>query len=693
MKNSEEKYIVTSALPYVNGIKHLGNLVGSLLPADVYARYLKRKGKDVIYICGTDEHGTPAEVSALQENMPVEEYCKKYYEIQKRIYEDFHLDFTFFGRSSAPENHKITQEIFLKQWENGFIFEKEDEQLYCTIDERFLPDRYVIGTCPHCGYERARGDQCENCSALLNPTELINPRCIICGQDKLEVRKTKHLYLDLPKLEPEVREWVEKQTHWPSVTKGIAFKWLNEGLKPRAITRNLKWGIKVPLEGYEDLRFYVWYDAPNAYIGITMQWANSLGKPDLWKEYWMNPNTKLIQFLGSDNVPFHAIMWPASLIATRDNYVLAHMIKGFNWLTYEGGKFSTSQNRGVFTDQALELFPADYWRYYLMLIAPERQNTDFKWEGFAEAVNKDLLGALGNLVNRVVTFLNQHFEGKIGPVDKDIPEIKDLIGTLEKGISDYVREMDAYEFQKTVVILRDLWQEGNKFFQLMEPWKLVKEDKEKAHVVLSAAAHYVRAIAILSEPFIPKTAEKIFGNLGLEPLKVHELTIDEANDFDVLSGVRISEKPVILFKKIEKKQVQELIKRFGGREEKKEKKKKKKKKAGEAEKPGIISYDEFSRLDIRIGEIKSAEKIEGSDTLLKLRVDIGSEVRTIVSGIGHLYKPEEIVGKKTPVLVNLKPKKLKGIMSEGMLLMTGSDDLGWFFLVPEKDVPPGTKIM
>lgn len=328
-----------------------------------------------------------------------------------------------------------------------------------------------------------------------------------------------------------------------------------------------------------------------------------------------------------------------------------------------------------------------------MLIAPERQNTDFKWEGFAEAVNKDLLGALGNLVNRVVTFLNQHFEGKIGPVDKDIPEIKDLIGTLEKGISDYVREMDAYEFQKTVVILRDLWQEGNKFFQLMEPWKLVKEDKEKAHVVLSAAAHYVRAIAILSEPFIPKTAEKIFGNLGLEPLKVHELTIDEANDFDVLSGVRISEKPVILFKKIEKKQVQELIKRFGGREEKKEKKKKKKKKAGEAEKPGIISYDEFSRLDIRIGEIKSAEKIEGSDTLLKLRVDIGSEVRTIVSGIGHLYKPEEIVGKKTPVLVNLKPKKLKGIMSEGMLLMTGSDDLGWFFLVPEKDVPPGTKIM
>jgi len=689
-EESTEKYIVTSALPYVNGIKHLGNLVGSLLPADVYARYLKRKGKDVIYICGTDEHGTPAEISALKENLPVEEYCKKYYEIQKRIYEGFHLDFTYFGRSSAPESHKITQEIFLKQWENGFIFEKEDEQLYCLIDERFLPDRYVVGTCPHCGYERARGDQCENCSALLNPTELINPRCTICGKDQIEVRKTRHLYLDLPKLEPEVREWVEKQTHWPAVTKGIAMKWLNEGLKPRAITRNLKWGIKVPLKGYEDLRFYVWYDAPNSYIGITMQWANKIGKPEIWKKYWKDPdNTKLIQFLGSDNVPFHAIMWPASLIATRDNYVLAHMIKGFNWLTYEGGKFSTSMNRGVFTDQALELFPADYWRYYLMLIAPERQNTDFKWEGFAEAVNKDLLGSLGNLVNRVVSFLNKNFDGVIGKVDKNDPEVQALIRALKKGLENYVKEMDSYEFQKTVIILRDLWQEGNRFFQQRAPWKQVKENKEKAHVTLSAVAHFVRGIAILSEPFIPKTSETIFKNLGLDPSEVHLITLDHVVDFDSLEGKKVSSDPEILFQKIEKKQVQELIKRFGGREEKKKTKQKKK----GNQKKGTISYSEFSKLDIRIGEIKTAEKIEGSDKLLKLTIDIGSELRTIVSGIGHLYTPEELIGKKTPVLVNLEPKKLKGIMSEGMLLMTGNDDIGWYFLIPEKDVPNGTKIM
>ncbi len=693
IRNEPERYIVTSALPYVNGIKHLGNLIGSLLPADVYTRYLRRRGKDAIYICGTDEHGTPAEISALEEGLPVEEYCKKYYEIQKRIYEKFHLDFTYFGRTSAPENHEITQDLFLKQLENGYIFEKKDKQLFCLVDERYLPDRYVTGTCPHCGYERARGDQCEHCSTLLDPTDLINPQCVICKQEKIEIRDTNHFYLDLPKLEPEVRAWVQQQTQWPVVSRSIALKWLNEGLRPRAITRNLKWGIRIPLEGYDDVRFYVWYDAPNGYISITKQWANEIGKPDLWLKYWKDPSTRLIQFLGSDNVPFHTVMWPASLIAARDNYILAYMVKGFNWLTYEGGKFSTSENRGIFTDQALELFPADYWRYYLLLIAPERQNTDFRWEGFAEAVNKDLLGSLGNLVNRVVTFLNREFEGKVGKVNLKDPEIKELADFLAEKIKAYIEVMDSYEFQKTVVILKTLWHEGNKFFQSRAPWKAVKDDREHAWQTLSAAAHYLRSVAILSEPFIPETAEKIFHNLGLNSEDVHKSLIDNAYNFEILVGTTVAKDPEVLFQKIEKKQIKELIKRFGGAEKKDDKRSKKQKSTKNSKSETAITYEEFSKLDIRVGKIIDAERVGGSDKLLKLRITLGTETRIIVSGIGDQYEPESLIGKQVPVLTNLKPRKFKGILSEGMILMTGSDDVGWYFLIPEQQVPEGSKVL
>ncbi|MCH8907183.1 MAG: methionine--tRNA ligase, partial [Candidatus Heimdallarchaeota archaeon] len=398
MNNSSERYIVTSALPYVNGVKHLGNLIGSLLPADTYTRFLKLIGKDVIYICGTDDHGTPAELSALEAGKSVSEYVAEMFELQKGIYERFGLDFDYFGQTSARENHEITKEIFLALDKNGYINERTTQQLYSVKDKRFLPDRYVLGTCPHCGYENARGDQCENCTKLLDPIELINPRSAISGNTELENRDVTHLFIDLPKLQPEVAKWIETQTHWPNTSLSIAKKWLKEGLRERGITRNLEWGIEVPLEKYKDLVFYVWFDAPIGYISISKKWATEIkGKPELFEKYWKSSDTKLIQFMGIDNVPFHSVTFPCSIIGSDLGYQLVHTLKGFQWLTFEKGKFSSSQKHGIFMDTALDLYPADYWRYYLLLIAPERQDTDFQWGGFQSAVNSDLNNQLGNL--------------------------------------------------------------------------------------------------------------------------------------------------------------------------------------------------------------------------------------------------------------------------------------------------------
>ncbi len=673
----------------------MGNLIGSLLPADVYARYLRLLGKDVVAICGTDEHGTPAELSALEEGLPVKEYCDKYYKIQKRIYEDFGLSYDHFGRTSSEENHKITQDLFLKLWNNGYIKVKEDKQLYCKIDERYLPDRYVTGTCPHCGYEKARGDQCEHCTKLLNPIELLNPICKVCGKSEIEIRDTRHLYLDLPKLEPKLREWIEKQTHWPSVTRSLALAKLKEGLIERPITRNLQWGIPVPLKEFSDLRFYVWFDAPNAYISITVEWAKKIRDPERWKKYWKDPHTKLIQFMGVDNVPFHTVTWPATLIGADDGYILAWMIKGFNWLTYEGGKFSTSENRGVFTDQALKLYPADYWRYYLLLIAPERQNTDFTWEGFQQAVNHDLNNQLGNFIQRTVVFVNKHFDGKIPSANLDDPDVKALLADINHLLSRYRMEMDNFEFQKTAFVLRELWQRANKFFQEREPWKAVKTNKEHAATTLSVSAHLARIIAIVSAPYIPFSSEKIFELLGYtDPKVVHKTLWENVIDFECLIGRKVKSEATPLFSKIKDKEIEELKQRFGARETSKLPKNatKKGEKTKKKKKTEKVSIEDFEKLDIRIGKVLSAEKIPECEKLLRLEVDIGGEVRQILTGLAHLYKPEELVGKYLPVLVNLKTKKIKQYRSEGMILVADVGNDHYVFLTPEKEVKPGAKV-
>jgi len=558
-----QKFLVTSALPYVNGVKHLGNIIGSLLPADIYARWRRMQGHDVLAVCGTDEHGTPCELAALEEGMPVDEYAAKYYQVQKDIYEALGLSFDLFGRTSSPQNQRMTQHLFLRLWENGYITERTTEQLYCHDCERFLPDRYVMGTCPACASPRARGDQCESCTKVLDPTDLIEPHCAVCDGTHLEVRESNHLFLDLPKAQPLVEQWVATKTHWPKTTLSIANKWLKEGLRERCITRDLKWGVPVPLDGYRDKVFYVWFDAPIGYIGISMEWADAKGQPDAWEHYWKDSATRLVQFIGKDNVPFHTVTWPTVMMAADDGFVLADMVKGFQWLNYEGGKFSTSQGRGVFSDQAIELFPPDTWRYYLCLVAPEKGDSDFAWTGFQAAVNGDLANVLGNFVHRTLTFLNKHWDGVV-PGAEGAGEAEAVVrAALASAVREFDEAMEECSYQKAVRAMRAAWQAANVYFDQKQPWHEVKTDKAAAAVTLSTCVHLCRSFAILGSPFIPFTGRQIFANLALEGSPEGEAW-PGIEDSTCLVGHRVAGEPVPLFKKIEDRQVEELQARFAG---------------------------------------------------------------------------------------------------------------------------------
>lgn len=558
-----EKIIITSALPYINGVKHLGNLVGSLLPADVFARYQRRLGKSVLFVCGTDEHGTPAELAAAAEGLSPQAYCDKYYEIQKDIYERFGLSFDYFGRTSSRENHESTQSLFMSLWRNGLIEERETPQLFSLDDNRFLPDRYVVGTCPNCGDLNAKGDQCEACGTLLDPVDLINPRSTISNSTNLEVRTSRHLYLNLAKMQERISDWVDRQTTWPKNVVGIARKWLNEGLRARCITRDLQWGIPVPLKGYEDKVFYVWFDAPIGYIGISRQWANTIGQPDLWLEYWKDAETQLVHFMAKDNVPFHTVIWPAVLMGADDGFILPTTVKGFEWLQYEGGKFSTSSNRGIFTDTALELFPADLWRYYLLKIAPEKKDTDFEWSSFQTAINKDLADTLGNFANRTLIFLNKAF-------DRVIPSRGAAPSQVDKRIRvaalDVGRALDSCRFNIAIIYLRDFWQYCNQFVNETVPFKVIKESRDAAAHILADCILLLRAAATISEPFVPSLAETLYRNLGIED-DVHKEPWSMIGQWPDMAGRRIALSPEVLVRKIEDATIHELHERFAGAQE------------------------------------------------------------------------------------------------------------------------------
>ncbi len=625
----KKKILITSALPYVNNVPHLGNLIGCVLSADVYARYQRSAGRKVLYVCGTDEHGTTTEAKAREEGITPKEICDKYYGIHKDIYDWFNISFDHFGRTSA-ENHVVrTQEIFTKLQENGFVLEKEEEQLYSEESKVFLSDRYIEGTCPYCGYEKARGDQCDSCGKLLQPHELINPVSTIDGA-KPVMKKTTHQYLALDKLQEELEVWAKNQKeHWTQNSWNITKSWFDEGLQARAITRDLQWGVPVP--GKEGKVFYVWFDAPIGYISITEQAGLE------WKEWWQDRDTRLYQFMGKDNVPFHSILFPASLIGTREEWTLPYHINTTEFLNFENAKFSKSNGTGVFGDGAKESgIPADVWRYYLLINRPETADTVFLWDDFQDRLNNELVANLGNLVNRTVSFIARQCDGFVAKQElcEENHNFWSRVQQKEQKITDALEKVCLKEALREIMSLAKM---GNQFFQEQEPWKIIKTNRSEAEESLFILANLIKDLAILIEPYLPDTAQSIFRQLGIGQLSWQQL-----GEFDIQGPIG---EPELLFKKLDS--VEELRERFGSKVE---------------------------RLDLRVAKIERVEKHPDADKLYIEHLDLGElGKRTIVSGLVEYYTPEELEGKKIVVFANLRPAKLRGVKSEGMLLAAEHD--------------------
>lgn len=562
------KILVTSALPYINGVPHLGHMVGCLLPSDVYARYMRMMGNEVLYVVGTDEHGTTSEVGALKAGMDVQAYCDMNHDRHYRTCKDFELSFDYFGRTSSEQNKEMTYHIFEQLDKNGFIEERTVKQIYSVDDKMFLADRYITGTCPHCGYDKARGDQCENCTKVLEPTDLIDARSTISGSKNLEVRETKHLFLNLPKIEPKLREWLKtKEAFWPEVAYSIAQKWIKEGLQPRCITRDLKWGFPVNKAGFEDKVFYVWFDAPIGYIGITKQWSDEKPEERNWKDWWYGAkDVRHVEFMAKDNVPYHAITFPATLLGTGEPWTQVDYLKGFSYLTYEGGKFSKSEQRGIFAEDAVKEFPADYWRYWLMSNVPESSDTSFSFDLFAAVVNKDLNGVLGNFVSRVLKMTSSKIGNEV-PAGGELTAVEnELIANLQQHTDDYFKYMNELEFRKALNELRAIWVEGNNYISVTEPWAVIKTDAERAAAILRVCINLIRIFAILSAPIMPDVAAKMLAKLHLD-----------AKDMPLLKGFNIAKEITavkagqpfevgdMLFERITPEKVEELKQKYGSK--------------------------------------------------------------------------------------------------------------------------------
>ncbi len=567
------RILITSAIPYINGIKHLGNLVGSQLPADLYARYNRGRGNEVMFLCATDEHGTPAELAAAKANKPVDEFCAEMHGVQADIAKGFGLSFDHFGRSSSLQNHQLTQHFAGKLAENGLIREVVEKQVYSNADGRFLPDRYIEGTCPNCGYDKARGDQCEECTKQLDPTDLIDPRSAVSGSTDLEVRETKHLYLCQSTLKDQLGDWINSKHDWPILTTSIAKKWLHDGdgLRDRGITRDLDWGISVKKgdqdwPGMEGKVFYVWFDAPIEYIACAGEWAEANGKSDAdWQRWWRTDkgadDVKYVQFMGKDNVPFHTLSFPATILGSGEPWKLVDHLKSFNYLNYDGGQFSTSQGRGVFMDQALEILPADYWRWWLLSHAPESSDSEFTWENFQQSVNKDLADVLGNFVSRITKFCRAKF-GEAVPEGGEYGEQEQaLITELTTRIRAYETQMEAMEVRKSAQELRAIWVAGNEYLQSTAPWSTFKTDPAQAAAQVRMGLNLIRLYAVLSAPFIPTASASMLSAMN---------TLDTSWPDDVAAALNALpvghdfSVPEVLFAKITDDQREDWQQRFSG---------------------------------------------------------------------------------------------------------------------------------
>ena len=676
--NDPKRITITAALPYTNGPVHIGHLAGVYVPADIYARYLRGKGKDVAFVCGSDEHGVPITITAKKEGVSPQDVVDKYNGIIKKSFQDFGITFDNYSRTSAPIHHETASEFFKDLDAKGEFVEKVEMQLYDAEANQFLADRFVIGTCPKCGNEESYGDQCEKCGTSHNATDLINPKSALTGNVPT-LKETKHWFLPLDKHEAFLKEWILEghKNDWKSNVYGQVKSWIDDGLRPRAVTRDLDWGIPVPAEGGEGKVLYVWFDAPIGYISSTKEWAAREGKD--WEPYWKDKDTKLVHFIGKDNIVFHCIIFPAMLKAQGD-YILPDNVPANEFLNLEGNKLSTSKNWAVWLHEYLEEFPdkQDVLRYALTASAPETKDNDFTWKDFQARNNNELVAIFGNFINRVVVLTNKYYEGVV-PTPNEFTEVDEQTLEQLKAYPQIIsKSIERYRFREALSELMNFARLGNKYLADEEPWKQVKTDPERVQTIMYVALQIAAGLSVLSEPFLPFTSKNLTGMLNLEKGAV---AWNEVSEKDVLlAGGHTIGKAALLFAKVEDTEVQKQLDKLEAT-----------KLANEAESKVVepqketATFDDFTKMDIRIGTIVEAEKMPKTKKLLVLKVDTGIDVRTIVSGIAESFKPEDIIGQKVSVLVNLAPRKLRGVESQGMILMTDTKDGKLTFMQPSTD--------
>lgn len=675
---SFKRHTVTAALPYANGPVHIGHLAGCYLPADIYVRYLRSKGEDVIFICGSDEHGVPITIKAKKEGVSPQEVVDKYHKIMGDAFKDFGITFDIYSRTSSKTHHETSSAFFRKLYEKGVFTEQETEQYYDEEAGQFLADRYITGTCPKCANENAYGDQCEKCGSSLSPTDLINPKSTLSGS-KPVLRKTRNWFLPLDQLSGKIKEYIAKHSNWKSNVYGQCKSWLDsgDGLQPRAMTRDLDWGVPVPVEGAEGKVLYVWFDAPIGYISATKELL-----PEKWELYWKDKDTRLIHFIGKDNIVFHCIIFPAMLME-HGEFILADNVPANEFLNLEGDKISTSRNWAVWLHEYLAEFKGkqDVLRYVLCANAPETKDNDFTWKDFQARNNNELVAILGNFVNRTLVLTHKYYAGKVPEASEytkeDMLVLEELVKFPQK-ISD---SLEQFRFREALGELMNLARLGNKYLADTEPWKLIKSDENRVKTIMNIALQITHNLAVLSEPFLPFTSSKLFAMLNTQAQKWNAA---RRND-NLIAGHQIN-KEELLFEKLEDAIVNAQIEKLHATKVKNQ--------ATVAvlpQKP-LIEFDDFAKMDIRIGTILEAERVPKTDKLLKLKIDTGIDIRTVVSGIAGSYAPEHIIGQKVSILINLAPRKIKGIESQGMILMADLSE-GLSFVAPTQPETPNGSVV
>lgn len=676
------KKLITAALPYANGPVHIGHLAGVYIPADVYARYQRNTGKDVAFICGSDEHGIPITIRAKKESVTPQDIVDKYHEIIKKSFADLGISFDEYSRTTSKKHYEVSQDFFTTLYNKDKFTEEVSEQYFDEQANEFLADRYIVGTCPNCGNENAYGDQCEKCGSTLSPTELINPKSALSGNIPV-LKSTKNWYLPLNEYENFLNEWIIEghKDDWKPNVYGQVKSWLNDGLKPRAMTRDLNWGVPVPLPDADGKVMYVWFDAPIGYISFTQEWAEKNGKN--WKDYWQSENSDLIHFIGKDNIVFHCIIFPAMMKAHGD-YVMPKNVPAFEFLNLENDKISTSRNWAVWAHEYVEDFPnqQDVLRYALLSSAPETKDNNFTWKDFQTKNNSELVGIFGNFINRVAVLTQKYYEGEV-PAPNEFQQIdKDLYHEIQQIPAKVGKSLDEFRFRDALAEMMNLARLGNKYLADEEPWKVIKDNPERVKTQMYCALQVAGALAYLCEPFLPFTSEKMMRGFNLGEKKWGEVLATPPLE----AGHKISEMP-LLFSKIEDETIDAQIQKL-------ENTKQSNKKTNPNANPmkNEITFDDFTKIDLRTATILEAEKVEKADKLLKLKVDTGVDVRTVVSGIAESFTPEEVVGKQVMILLNLAPRKIRGIESQGMLLLTTKPDGKLSFVTPDETVENGVEI-